>query len=187
MVIKTGYILLRNIYQNCFFFENWDRQIINKSSLLCIKQRIFDNVTQSLYADIENSKKCIFYKYLIDGFHIQHYLRKAIPSKYQKIISKLRLSSHTLAIETGRYNKTNRNDRKCFNCSDYVEDEFHFILVCPKYNDYRLRFLKKYYWEKPSMFKLLQLFNSENFTELCNLGRFLLLAMKRRNCLQIID
>ena len=47
-----------------FFFENWDRQIINKSSLLFIKQRIFDNVTR--YADIENSKKCIFYKYLID-------------------------------------------------------------------------------------------------------------------------
>ena len=37
------------------FFENWDRQIINKSSLLCIKQRILDNVTQSLYAEIENS------------------------------------------------------------------------------------------------------------------------------------
>ena len=110
--------------------------------------------------DIENSKKSIVYK--IDGFHIQYYLKKAIPSKYQKNISKLRLSSHTLAIETVRYNKTNRNDIKCFNSSDYVEDEFHFILVCPKYNDYRLRFLKKYYWEKLSMFKLLQLFNSEN-------------------------
>ena len=34
-------------------------------------------------------------------------------------------------LETGGYNKTNRIDRKCFNCSDYVEDEFHFILVCP--------------------------------------------------------
>ena len=45
------------------------------------KQRIVDNVTQSLYADIENSKKSIFYKYLIDGFNIQHYLRKAILSK----------------------------------------------------------------------------------------------------------
>ena len=119
-----------------FFLENWDRQIINKSSLLCIKQRIFENVTQSLYADIENSKKRIFYNYLIDGLHIQHYLKKAIPSKYEKKnSSKLRLSSHTLAIVTGRYNKTNRNDRRCFNCSDYVEDEFHFILVCPKYND----------------------------------------------------
>ena len=51
---------------------------------------------------------------------------------------------------------------------------FHFILACPKYNDYRLRFLKKYYWEKPSMFKLLQLFNLENFKELCNVGRFFL-------------
>ena len=37
------------------------------------------------------------------------------------------------------------------------------------------------------MFKLLQLFNSENFTELCNLGRFFILAMKRRNCLQNIN
>ena len=54
--------------------------------------------------------------------------------------------------------------------SDNVEDldEFHFILVCPKYNDYRLRFLKDYYWEKHSMFKLLQLLNSE----WCNFGRF---------------
>ena len=90
-------------------------------------------------------------------------------------------------METGRYKKTNRNDIKFFNCSDYVEDEFHFILVSPKHNDYRLRFLKKYYLGKPSMFKLLQLFNSENFKGLCNSGRFFILAMKRRNCLQHLD
>lgn len=58
-------------------FFNWDRQIINKSSLLCIKQRIVDNVTQSL----KIQRNVFFLKYLIDGFHIQHYLRKAIPSK----------------------------------------------------------------------------------------------------------
>ena len=109
--------------------------------------------------------------------------KKSFPSKYQQIIAKLKLTSHALAIETGRYNKTNRNDRKCLNCSDYVEDEFHFILVCPKYNEYRLRFLKKYYWEKPLMFNLLQLFNSEKFSESCNSGRFFYLRNKRRNCL----
>ena len=100
------------------------------------------------------------------------------------IRKKMKRTNHFQIIETGRYDKTNRNDRKCFNCSDYVEDEFHFILVSPLYNDYTLHFLKKYYWEKPSMFKLLQLFNSENFTGLCNSGRFFILAMKRRNCLQ---
>ena len=48
--------------------------------------------------------------------------------------------SHALAIETGIYNKTKENDRKCSNCSDYVENEFHFILVCQNYNDYRLSY-----------------------------------------------
>ena len=33
------------------------------------------------------------------------YSRLPIPSKYQKIIGKLRFSSHALVIETGRYNK----------------------------------------------------------------------------------
>ena len=100
---------------------------------------------------ILNSKKCIFFlqvSRLFDGFLIQHFLRKAVPSKYQ-------------------YDKTNRNDRKCFNCSDYFEDEFHFILVCPKYDDDRLRFLKKFYWEKPSMFKLLQLFLTQKILQNC--------------------
>ena len=66
--------------------------------------------------DIEFKEMHFFYKYLFDGFLIQHYLREAVPSKYQKNISKLRLSSHALAIKTGRYDKTNRNDRKCYNC-----------------------------------------------------------------------
>ena len=89
-------------------------------------------------------------------------LRKGIPSKYlKKKPTKLRLSSHALAIETEINNKTDENDRKCCNCSDYVESEFHFILVCPKYYDYRLRFLKKYYREK--------LYNSEIF---CKIVKF---------------
>ena len=42
--------------------------------------------------------------------------------------------------------------------------DFHFILVCTIYNDYtsRLRFLKKYYWDKIAILKSLRLFNSES-------------------------
>jgi hypothetical protein len=38
-----------------------------------------------------------------------------------------------------------------------VEDEYHFILQCEKYIDVRRRYLKKYYWQMPSCFKLVQL------------------------------
>ena len=48
--------------------------------------------------------------------------------KFQKSIAKIRLSSHNLSIETGRYSNTSKASRCCFSC---VEDEYHFILVYP--------------------------------------------------------
>ena len=39
----------------------------------------------------------------------------------------------------GRWNKPNPNpilleDRKCYTCND-LEDEYHFVLVCPLYDN----------------------------------------------------
>jgi len=50
---------------------------------------------------------------------------------YRKVISQLRLSSHKLAIETGRHNKITLHDRKYTHCTlNDIEDEFHFFLIC---------------------------------------------------------
>lgn len=38
------------------------------------------------------------------------------------------LTSHNLAIETGRYSKTVRKYRKYFAYTDYVEDEFYLFV-----------------------------------------------------------
>ena len=62
-----------------------------------------------------------------------------------------------------------------------VEDEYHFILQCEKYIDVRKKYLKKYYWQRPSCFKLVQLLYVCNIKELNNLGKYLLLAEKIRN------
>ena len=45
---------------------------------------------------------------------------------------------HPLHIEYGRYNKTPRNERYCKMCSlNQIEDEFHALMLCPKYNNIR--------------------------------------------------
>jgi hypothetical protein len=62
-----------------------------------------------------------------------------------------------------------------------VEDEYHFILQCEKYIDVRRRYPKKYYWQMPSCFKLIQLLSVSNIRELKNLGKYLLLTEKIRN------
>ena len=67
------------------------------------------------------------------------YLNQLHNVKYRHILAKLRLSSHKLNIEIGRHNKIDRQDRKCIRCnSNDIEDEFHFVLVCPDYINLRM-------------------------------------------------
>ena len=56
-------------------------------------------------------------------------------------ITKLRVSSHRLEIEVGRYSKKGKKERVieekrlCKHCNlGHVEDEEHVIMSCPKYD-----------------------------------------------------
>jgi hypothetical protein len=118
--------------------------------------------------------KCSLYKYVNEGFELQLYLTKSIPSLYVQNISKYRLSSHTLEFEQGRLNNIPRNERKCKLCLECIEDEYHFILVYPSYNYCRKQHSKKYYYKHSSILKLFQLLSAENIPELCKLGKYLL-------------
>uniref|UniRef100_A0A8W8ICF1 Uncharacterized protein n=1 Tax=Magallana gigas TaxID=29159 RepID=A0A8W8ICF1_MAGGI len=61
----------------------------------------------------------------------------------------------------------------CDFCRSEFEDEYHFVLICPRYQQLRAKYIKKYYWKKPSMYKFIQLLCVNNVRELCNLGKFL--------------
>ena len=54
----------------------------------------------------------------------------------------LRLSSHSLSMETGRYQGINTVNRLCQFCKSDVEDEFHFVLKCPVYDCFRKLYIK---------------------------------------------
>ena len=97
-----------------------------------------------------------------------------LENKYQRnIIAKIRLSSHELKIETGRHNKTERKNRICDLCSlNDIEDEFHFTLICPIYKDLRLKYIPRFYINKPSMYKFIELLKSSNKRILSNLSLF---------------
>ena len=87
---------------------------------------------------IERSSKCHLYKHITTTFCIQNYLTKCLPVHLRKAITKMRCSSHKLMIEKGRYLNLERNQRVCsMGHLNDIEDEFHFILRCPAYNDLR--------------------------------------------------
>ena len=120
----------------------WYSQTVNSDILQFIKQRLYDQEKQRILSNISDMKIFFLYKYIIDKITWQHYLKKCIPKKYVKYITLLRLSSHSLSMETGRYQGINTVNRLCqFSKSD-VEDEFHFVLKCPVYDCFRKLHIK---------------------------------------------
>lgn len=61
-------------------------------------------------------------------------------------ISRIRLSAHKLAIESGRYNATIRNERYCNACkTGAIEDETHFLFQCKAYSHLRNSYFSNFY------------------------------------------
>ena len=54
----------------------------------------------------------------------------------------LRLSSHSLSMETGLYQGINTINILCQFCKSDVEDEFHFVLKYPVYDCFRKFYIK---------------------------------------------
>ena len=98
----------------------------------------------------------------------------------RKALCRLRLISHRLVIERGRWTSIPRLDRKCTLCNE-LEDEYHVMLICPRYTVLRKKYLKKYYIVKPSMYKFVTLLNAENIKKRQRLAVFTKSLFKKHN------
>ena len=56
-----------------------------------------------------------------------------LSKSYSYAFSRLKLSSHSMPIETGRWNRTERESRICSYCR-VLGDEEHYIYNCPTIN-----------------------------------------------------
>ena len=92
-------------------------------------------------ATYNHSKKLQFYCIFKHDYKISSYLDLTRNSTKRKDLVKIRINNQKLMIETGRYNQTPHIDRFCPVCnSGIIEDEFHFLLHCPKYSIPREKF-----------------------------------------------
>ena len=69
---------------------------------------------------------------------LEDYLCIVKDRRHRLALTRFRLRSHNLAIETGRHNRIPRDQRVCSFCnSGKIEDEIHFLLFCSHYDDLR--------------------------------------------------
>ena len=145
-----------------------------------IEQRITDIFKQKWYSNINNSARLESYSIYKHSFEREKYLECITSDKFRIALSKFRLSSHHLAIELGRHLNIPRENRLCPHCNqNMVENEYHFLLTCTKYYELRKQYLKKYYYQWPTINKFESLMSSKSTKTINNVARFIFAATKQ--------
>ena len=119
------------------FLAKRDNPLNNKVSIanLLLKRQV-DQFHQTSMDAIGQSSKLRILSLLKQNPGKETYLTEINNPNHRCAMAQLRLSSHTLEIERGRYNNTPPEKRFCTYCKDMmgrevVENEEHFVFDCP--------------------------------------------------------
>ena len=150
-------------------------------------QSIETEYTDKWKSAITNQSILRTYVTFKQSFHFENYLNLN-SAKIRSAITQLRVSSHHLQIEKGRYHKPKKipaEERKCLHCTlNVVEDEIHFLMHCPNYSEERTNLLNNLKQYTPisvlTSTELLSSFFSLNLPQLRQIGKFILRALNIR-------
>jgi hypothetical protein len=174
---------IKSILQEHGFLYVWLQQsdIYTQIPFLEIKQRIIDNFLQRWYSEVVNSRRLETYSLFKHAFERERYLEVITDQRFKNALARFRTSSHRLNIEIGRYNNVPRDQRVCLSCNmNILENEYHFLLVCPKYRELRRKYLKNYYCHWPTLTKFKNLMSSTSNATIISLSKFIYFATKLR-------
>ena len=137
-------------------------EINPKIKLSCI----ISNNMRIEFVDMWNSAKATspkleFYHLIKTNFQPEKYLSIINVPDFRKNLTKLRISSHNLYVERGRYQipYVSRENRWCVHCfynlgTKYIEDETHVLVNCPLYSTTRKNLTSIHMIKKPSRFAI---------------------------------
>ena len=125
---------------NVWLEKNYNAEKKHNIWLKNVKRRLTDIAIQTWYADLHNDNrknkdqrnKLRIYRQFKTIYKYENYLTQVKNIKHRVALTKLRISSHKLQIERGRYKKpyTKPEDRTCPKCQTCMEDERHVFIKC---------------------------------------------------------
>ena len=168
--------------ENGFAFV-WFQQGVGNAKLFLreFKQRLIDGRWQKLNEHINESERFDFYNTFCErNFVIPVYLKLDINQQYKYIMSKFRFGISKINTHHLRYKNVNQRAFYCPYCKNVDENEFHFVLVCPLFDDLRKQYLPEKYFRTPNHFRLTLLLNNRSESIVENLCKFIYHAFKIR-------
>ena len=183
---KTWVSQVKDIMEKAELAELWTDVPPKKTLSKYIRHHLESIFRQHWLDEINNSvknSKLRLYKEIKYTFMPEPYLFFNIP-KFRYAISRLRLSSHHLEIETGRYTRplTPANQRFCAACPGKVGDEYHFLTECVSHSENRNILFDEIKRDIPNFLtqankeKFISILTSQNMNVLLSLAKFIVKA-----------
>ncbi len=165
------------------FGAAWMNQGVGDERLFVAQlvQVIKDCSQQEWYSEIHQQSKLSTYCTFKSMLEPEKYLDYVNIWRCRKALAKFRCSAHSLAIEKGRHEGTRMEHRICTHCENernvtVIEDEYHFLLCCPKYEDLRRQYIPMYV--NVNFENFISLMSSQHCETLRNLSLFIYHAFK---------
>ncbi len=165
------------------FSHVWDNQGVGcvNNFLQCFKQRIIDCRWQEWDDHIQTSDRFALYKTFKTSYIREPYLLINCNRFIKCALTKFRCGVSDIKVHRHRYKNLNIVDMNCPLCNSADEDEVHFVLCCPAFDDLRKQFIPLKYYRYPNLFRLGLLLATQNENILRNLCVYLYKAFKRRS------
>lgn len=168
------------------FSGEWSSQRVShpKSFLVECKKRLLYIENIYFMKNIPKAPRLQFYFHNKFQLELANYWDFQLPFIMKSEFCRFLCSCHNLSIEMGRKLNVPREDRFCSLCNlDVVEDEVHFLLVCPALQDIRVKYIPTEYCVRPGLNAAVSLLINPERKE--GLIKFCFYGAKRRDKLII--
>jgi len=176
--------LKSNLSEHGFQHICTSETIANESEFLrCLRQKLIDCFDQILYERMTNSTRYALYRLIKPERSMERYLQILDKQVIRDLVIRFRVGTSEINAHRNRFSKG--ADDICPACYEDDEDDIHFMLQCPVYEDLRLKYLQLS-GKRRDQSTFVYLFTSTDDTVIRALGMYILYAFKRRRTAQFI-
>ena len=167
------------------FGEVWESQGVGDIKLFMseFKARLIENYQAEWREKVMSKESYMFYSSFKQSLTVSDYLLHGIHVRTRSTLARLRCGMLALNCRSLPFIDTSVSNTSvcCPYCEDSVENEVHFVLVCPLYDELREIYIPKKYVRNPSLFRLSLLLSCPSPTVITNLTMFVYRAFNTRS------
>ena len=164
---------VKNLLCSLGFPVIWYSQSFTNTKWLvaAVNQKLIDIFIQTWRSKINLESQSNIYRILKTNLEQSVYM-KILPLNLSELLFRFRTRNNYLPVELGRWRGVPYGERRCSFCDRDIGDEYHMLLTCPRFENERRKYIKRYYYSRPNTIKFEQLMNCTNKITLTNLCYF---------------